>query len=271
MNEEYPELVTALLEQSADNFIIDGEIVACNKEGISDFELLQRRINLRKSFKIQTKQKEVPIAYCIFDLVYVDGYDIKRLPLYARKEILKKLLSYTKILTYTEHKTGNGLAFFKQACARHWEGLIVKRGESEYVDVRSRDWLKFKCIMKQELVIAGYTEPKRSREYFGALLVGYYKKGKLIYAGKVGTGYSEDVLAMLGKKLQKLEIKKCPFADYDESQAGVHWVKPVLVAEFEFAQWTEAGRLRVGRYKGLRDDKAAKEVVQEIPKAIGPE
>lgn len=135
---------------------------------------------------------------------------------------------------------------------------------------RSPSWLKFKCIMEQELVIGGYTEPRGSRRYFGALLVGYYKEGKLIYAGKVGTGYSQEILAMLGTKMRKLEQKKCPFANYDDKELGVHWVKPMLVGEFQFAQWTKGGKLRVGRYKGLRDDKAARDVVQETAKAIGP-
>jgi ATP-dependent DNA ligase len=124
--------------------------------------------------------------------------------------------------------------------------------------------------MKQELIICGYTAPQGSRSYFGALLVGYYDNNKLIYAGKVGTGYSEDILETLGKKLQKLAIKKCPFADYTGPTKDITWVKPELVAEFQFAQWTNAGKLRVGRYKGLRDDKAAKDVVQETIKPIGP-
>ncbi len=270
MNEIYPELVTALTKQAADNFIIDGEIISVDKKGVSDFELLQGRINLRATSE-KAKQKKIPITYCLFDLMYVDGYDIRKLPLYARKDLLKKLLSYNKILIYTEHKIGDGIAYFKQACKLNWEGLIAKRIDSEYVGVRSRDWLKFKCIMKQELIIVGYTKPQGSRSYFGALLVGYYnKEGKLMYAGKVGTGYSEDTLALLGKKLQKLTVKKCPFADYEGSVTNVTWVKPVLVAEFQFAQWTNAGRLRVGRYKGLRDDKDAKDVVKETPKAIGP-
>lgn len=271
MNDIYPELVTALEKQSPDNFIIDGEIISLDKKGVSDFEMLQGRMNLRQGSKKIANQKKIPIIFCIFDLMYLDGYLITKLPLYARKDILKKLLNYNKILVYTEHKVGDGIPFFKKACKLHWEGLIAKRIDSEYVSVRSRDWLKFKCIMQQELVIGGFTNPKNSRTYFGALLVGYYQKGKLMYAGKVGTGFTQDILAMLGKKLQRLEIQKCPFAHYDEKIKNVHWVKPVLVAEFHFAQWTNAGRLRVGRYKGLRDDKDAKDVVKETPKAIGPE
>lgn len=268
-NIEYPELVQAFLNQKADNFIIDGEIVAAGKSGISDFQLLQSRINLQKEAEIESREKEIHIFYCIFDLMYIDGYDICKLPLWARKDILKKLLHYNKLLVYTEHVVGNGLELFKKACQIGWEGVIAKRIDGEYVGVRSTDWLKFKCIMKQELVIGGYTNPKGSRENFGALLVGYYKNGQLMYAGKVGTGYSEETLAVLGKKLQKLRIKECPFGDYTGQENNVNWVKPVLVAEFQFAEWTKAGRLRVGRYKGLRDDKNAKDVVKEEPISKG--
>jgi bifunctional non-homologous end joining protein LigD len=266
INNEYPELEKALLAQKADNFIIDGEIVALNKQGLSDFELLQSRINLKALADIKEKIKTVPIYYRIFDIMYAGGYDVRNLPLLARKKVLKKLLRFNKILTYTEHKTGNGLKLFKQACKRHWEGLIVKQIDSTYVSTRSRNWLKFKCALGQELVIGGYTEPQHSRKDFGALLVGYYKRGKLQFAGKVGTGFNYATLTMLGKKLRALEIKKCPFANYAKSTKGVHWVQPKLVAEFEFAQWTNIGRLRVPRYKGLRTDKPAKEVTQEIPK-----
>lgn len=270
MNSLYPEVVAALTQQAADNFIIDGELVSLNKQGVSDFQLLQGRINLLADSKVRS-QKSIQIFYYIFDLIYLDGYDIRALPLFVRKSLLVKLLNYNAMLIYTEHVLEKGIPFFKKACKLHWEGLIAKRIDSEYVAQRSRDWLKFKCIMQQELVIGGYTDPRGNRSDFGALLVGYYEHGKLMYAGKVGTGYSEETLAMLGKKLQKLNIKTCPFAQYDLSTLGVHWVKPILVAEFQFAQWTNAGRLRVGRYKGLRIDKAAKSVVKEIPKSIGPQ
>jgi bifunctional non-homologous end joining protein LigD len=265
MNNEYPELVKALAEQPANNFVIDGEIVALNQNGLSDFQLLQGRINLRKSTEVAQKEKAVPIYYQIFDAMYVGGYDIRDLPLLARKTILKKLLEYAGPLVYSTHRSTNGLEFFKEACKLHWEGLIAKRAQSPYVGVRSRDWLKFKCIMEQELVIIGYTDPQGSRTDFGALLVGYYDGDKLVYAGKVGTGYTRATLKMLGTQLHKLQISQSPVVNYTESTRGVHWVKPQLVAEIRFAEWTKADRLRVPRYKGLRDDKAAKDVVKEIP------
>lgn len=263
INQEYPELAKAFIEQKSDNFIVDGEIVAIIK-GISNFELLQQRINVQSASKAM--EKKIPIFFHIFDVMYVDGYDICALPLKARKIILERLLHYNKMLLLTEYHIGNGIKLFKRACKLGWEGLMAKRFESPYVHVRSKDWLKIKCVVGQELVIGGYTEPKGSRKYFGALLVGYYdKQGNLRYAGKVGTGFSDDTLTMLGKKLQRLIRKTCPFFDYDLSTRGVHWVKPSLVAEFKFAQWTKSGKLRVGRYKGLRTDKAAKDVVKEVP------
>lgn len=268
INNEYPELAQAFEKQTANDFIVDGEIVAVYK-GISDFELLQSRINLQDLKEIQARTKQIPVAIRIFDVMYIGGYDVRNLPLLDRKKILKKLLSYNENITFTDHRSGNGIAFFKEACKLKWEGLIAKKADSIYeTGRRSPYWLKFKCIMKQELVVGGYTSPRGSRTDFGALLVGYYEKGKLKFAGKVGTGYSQEILRMLGKKLRALAIKKSPFSNYDESLQNVHWVKPQLVAEFQFAQWTKAGKLRVGRYKGLRDDKAAKDVVKEMPKAI---
>lgn len=267
MNTSYPEIARALEQEKSDNFTIDGEIVAKEK-GLSDFELLQSRINLQNVSKIAQREKLIPIAFCIFDIIYVDGYDIRHVPLLARKKILKKLLRYNKVLLYTEHVVDKGIEFFHKACKSKWEGVIPKKADSIYEGRRSRNWLKFKCIMKQELVIGGFTTPKGSRSDFGALLVGYYDKGKLKFAGKVGTGYTQEILRMLGKKMRALEIKKCPFSNYDEPTAGVHWIKPKLVAEFQFANWTRDNKLRVGRYKGLRTDKNAKDVVKETPKHL---
>jgi DNA ligase D-like protein (predicted ligase) len=267
INHEYPEIVKALEAQKTDSFILDGEIVATS-QGLSDFELLQSRINLKNTKKITSKMKLIPITFCIFDLLYTDGYDVRHLPLLERKKMLKKLLRYNKLLLYTEHQVGDGIAFFKNACKAKWEGAIAKKADSIYESRRSRNWLKFKCIMQQELVIGGYTEPRGERNKFGALLVGYFKGTKFMYAGKVGTGFDFDTIAMLYKKMKPLEIKKCPFTNFDISPNGVHWIKPKLVAEFQFAEWTRSGKLRVGRYKGLRTDKAAKLVVKEMPKAL---
>ncbi len=266
MNTEYPELVKALISQKADDFVIDGEIVALDKEGLSDFQMLQSRIHLLNVSKVAAREKNMPVYYCIFDIVYADGYDIRKLPLLARKSILKKLLTYNKILQYTDHRSPDGLLYFKEACKLHWEGLIAKKSDSIYQGIRSPYWLKFKCVADQELVIAGYTDPKGSRTGFGALLVGYYEGTKLMYAGKVGTGFNQETLEKLGKLMHSLEVEKCPFTNYEESTTGVHWIKPKLVGEFKFAEWTKGNRLRVPRYQGLREDKAAKDVIKETPK-----
>jgi len=266
INDEYPELVIALTQQPAHDFVIDGEIIAVEKKGgLSDFQLLQGRINLRIDKKIAQQEKNVPIYYQIFDIMYADGYDIRELPLLARKKILKNTLNFKGVLKYSDHRSTEGLKFFKEACKLHWEGLIAKRAKSTYQGIRSRDWLKFKCVMEQELVIIGYTEPKGSRTDFGALLVGYYKGKKLMYAGKVGTGFNQEVLKMLGARLRKLKTSTSHVSNYTLSTKDVHWVKPKLVAEFKFAEWTRGGRLRVGRYKGMRDDKKAHDVVKEVP------
>ncbi len=266
INDKYPELVKALTQEKADDFIIDGEIVALDKSGLSDFQLLQGRINLSKSAAIAREEKNVPIYYQIFDCMYVDGYDIRDFALLERKEVLKKLFTFKGVLKYSEHAFTNGLHFFKTACRLHWEGLIAKRAESTYQGFRSPDWLKFKCVMDQEFVIVGYTDPQGSRINFGALLVGYYQGEKLLYAGKVGSGYTVDTLKTLYAKLRPLTITKMPVSNYEGTQKGVHWVKPKLVAEIHFAQWTKDSRLRVPRYKGLRDDKTAKEVIKEAPR-----
>ena len=267
INHEYPEIVKALEAQKADNFILDGEIVA-TAQGLSDFELLQSRINLKNTEEITSKIKLIPISLCIFDLLYTDGYDVRHVPLLERKKLLKKLLRYNKLLLYPEHQVGEGITFFKNACKSKWEGVIAKKSDSIYESRRSKNWLKFKCIMQQELVIGGYTEPRGERKDFGAILVGYFQRGKFKYAGKVGTGFSFETMAMLYKKMQAIEVKKCPFVDFDVSTRGVHWIKPKLVAEFQFAEWTRSGKLRVGRYKGLRTDKPAKLVIKEVPKTV---
>lgn len=266
INHVYPELVSALVNQKRDNFIIDGEIIAKNDKGVSDFELLQARMNLSNPSKIDLMQQSLEIYYNIFDVIYAESYDLRKLTLCSRKLILNKLLNYNKILVYSEYKEGDGLNFFKHACKEKWEGLIAKKYDSAYFGARSNNWLKFKCVMEQELVIGGYTNPKGLRPFFGALLVGYYDQGKLMYAGKVGIGFSEYDLKLLDQKLKKITAKSSPFYNYDETIAEVNWVKPVLVGEFKFANWTNKGKLRVGSYKGLRDDKDAKEVVRELAK-----
>jgi bifunctional non-homologous end joining protein LigD len=263
INIQYPELVQALTNQTADNFIIDGEIIAIGANNISDFQLLQSRINITSMQEIHQRSQQIRITYCLFDVMYAGGYNLTNIPLLTRKKILRRLLQFNTLLHYTNHKSPDGLKYYQAACKRGDEGIIAKDAKSLYVSQRAPTWLKFKCGMEQELVIGGYTQPRGSRTDLGALLVGYYQGKKLIYAGKVGSGFSHETLALLGKKLRSREIKTCPFDNYEGPATGVHWVKPELVAEFKFAQWTQGNKLRVPRYKGLRTDKAAHLVVKE--------
>ena len=194
---------------------------------------------------------------------------MRRLPLRTRKRLLRQALRFDDPLRLSTHRNGDGEAYFAEACRKGWEGLIAKRADSPYVHSRSRDWLKLKCAREQELVIGGFTPPQGSRRHFGALLVGYYEDGELRYAGKVGTGFSERVLADLGARMQALEIPDSPFRR-DGLPRRARWVKPELVGQFGFSEWTRDGKLRHPRYLGLRDDKDASEVVRELPTAAAP-
>jgi bifunctional non-homologous end joining protein LigD len=260
LNETYPELVAALEDQKPDDFIVDGEIVAF-QGNVTSFERLQQRMKIKDPEK--ARDKGVAVYYYIFDIVYLDGYDLSRLTLDARKRVLQETLAFASPLRMVEHRRGGGEAYYRQACRKGWEGVIAKDGRSAYASSRSRDWLKFKCVSNQELVIGGYTDPKGSRTGFGALLVGYYKGGKLKYAGKVGTGYDEETLRDLAGILRSLERSTPAFEGDGLPHKGVHWVEPRLVGQFGFSEWTKDGKLRHPRFLGLRRDKSPKDVVKE--------
>jgi DNA ligase D-like protein (predicted ligase) len=261
LNISYPEIEKAIESIGVKSIILDGEVVAF-KGNLTNFSLLQSRMNLSNQEKIKTSR--VAVHYCIFDLLYVDGYDVTKMPLIERKELLKKLFRFKDPLIYTPHTFKSSEKHFHAVCKKGWEGLIVKNAMSTYQHKRSSFWLKFKCGYEQELVIGGYTDPKRSRVGFGALLLGYYKGGKLHYAGKVGTGFDEATLRMLKKKFDAITTTKCPFINFDDSLKGVHWVTPSMVCEVGFTEWTRDNKLRHPRYLGLRRDKPAKKVIQEV-------
>jgi ATP-dependent DNA ligase len=166
-------------------------------------------------------------------------------------------------LRFTEHRETEGEAYYHEACRRGWEGVIAKDGDGVYVSGRTRAWLKFKCTHEQEFVIGGYTDPRGGRVGFGALLVGVYEGGRPVYAGKVGTGFDQATLQRLGKQLAQLETTTSPFVGDGLPRRGVHWVKPRLVAQIGFTEWTPGGKLRHPRFIGLREDKDPKEVVRE--------
>jgi DNA ligase D-like protein (predicted ligase) len=260
LDEKYPEVAAALRRQERDSFIADGEIVTF-EDGLTSFAKLQRRMQVERPWA--ELMRTVPVSLCLFDLLYLDRYDTRQVPLRYRKEVLRNTFDFGNMLRFTEHCEREGEAYYQAACRRGWEGVIAKNGDSEYVSRRTRDWLKFKCRQGQEFVIGGYTEPRGGRMSFGALLVGYYRDGKLVYAGKVGTGFDHETLQGMGNKLAQLETAASPFTGAGLPRRGVHWVKPQLVAQIDFTEWTPQGRLRHPRFLGLREDKGPAEVVRE--------
>jgi bifunctional non-homologous end joining protein LigD len=259
----FPEVADALRAQKAKGFVVDGEVVAF-RDGQTSFSMLQQRLGV--AHPTPALIKDYPVTYYIFDVLFADGQDTRGLPQRERKERLRALLDFGGPLRYTEHRAGDGEAFYRQACVDGWEGLIAKRADAPYAEGRTRNWLKFKCISGQEFVIGGYTDPQGSRQGLGALLVGYYDAdGQLTYAGKVGTGFTAASLRSLHESLSALERDTSPFAVGRPPRAGVHWAEPRMVAQIEFAEWTTDGLLRQPRFEGLRDDKDAAEVVREIP------
>lgn len=261
LNISYPELVEAFETQKNDHdFIVDGEIVAFQGK-ITSFSKLQARFGVI-SAEIARKTG-VKVYYYIFDIIYLDGYDVTKLPLLERKTLLKQVISFKGPLRFSTHRSNYGIEYHQEACKKGLEGIIAKKKNSIYEHKRSSNWLKFKCVNEQELVIGGYTDPQGSRTGFGALLVGYYKNNALHYAGKVGTGFNENTLQELAAKFKKLKTEKNPFNTNDMITKHTHWLKPQLVAQIGFTEWTRDNKLRHPRYLGLRRDKKAKDVVKE--------
>ena len=247
LNDRWPELAEALEKQPKERFAIDGEVVAL-EHGQTRFGSLGKGKN---------------IYLYVFDVLWLDGEDVRKQPLRERKRLLKDAIEFQDPVRWTAHRNEKGEAMYEEACRKGWEGVIAKRADSPYATSRSKDWLKFKCEMGQELVVGGYTAPRGSRTDLGALLVGYYDGNKnLHYAGKVGTGFDRDTLRDLRQKLEPLKRDTAPF---DEVKAfkNVTWVEPRLVAQIGFSEWTGYGRLRHPRFLGLRIDKPASQVVRE--------
>lgn len=257
LNDTYPELVDHL--HLGPDLLADGEVVAFER-GRMSFARLQRRMQIRDPDR--ARRSGVAVYYYLFDLLELEGQDVRELPLRERKALLRRTVKFGGHLRFTPHRLGEGETMFREACRRGWEGLIAKRAASRYVPTRSRDWLKLKCVRAQELVIGGWTEPRGSRKRLGALLLGYWDGGRLRYAGKVGTGFDERTLEWLGDELERRERDSPPFTD-DDLPRRAHWVEPELVAQVAFSEWTPEGKLRHPRYQGLRWDKPALEVVRE--------
>jgi bifunctional non-homologous end joining protein LigD len=258
-----PKLVETAAKLKLRQTVIDGEVISLDDQGISDFQLLQNAFR---------DQRANELVYAAFDLLFLKGEDLRDLPLEERKHKLSELIPADRgAIRYTEHLIGKGPEFLEQACQQGLEGIVSKRRDALYVGGRSTDWLKIKCQQNAEFVIGGFTEPTGSRHGFGALLLGYFDKKDLIYAGRVGTGFNDQMLSSLSTKLTSLEQAKSPFANYPahaERLKGVHWVRPQCVAQIRFSNWTDDRRLRHPTFQGLREDKPAHSVKREIPKMV---
>lgn len=257
-NAVYPE-IAGHLETLNGHYILDSEVVTFSRQQTS-FKKLQKRIHSRNPDT--DLRRRVPVYGYVFDILHLDGYRLTGLPLRERKKVLKAFVGKSG-LRYLRHRNERGRVYFDEACNRGWEGLIAKKADSVYEQKRSRQWLKIKCSKQQEFVVGGFTDPAGKREGFGALLIGYYEQDKLLYAGRVGTGFDDEFLAAFRGDLDSAKQDTSPFEDYDETSQGVHWCKPSFVAEIGFTEWTSSGRLRHPRFLGLRNDKEPAAVRRE--------
>lgn len=263
---QYPELQGVPSFIKAETAILDGEIAALDEQGRSSFSLMQQRTGIRQGGRRAAPRQNIPVLYYLFDLLYLDGYDLRRVSLEERKELLAKIISLHGPVRYSDHFS-QGKALFDVARQKGLEGILAKRRNSVYEERRTREWLKIKITQTVDCVIGGYTNPEGSRDYFGSIVLGLYdKKGELIHIGQAGTGFDQAMLKTIWQMLKKLETKRSPFPQGVEALREVHWVKPQLVAEIKFSEWThetgEGGmKLRAPVFMGLRDDKDPKECV----------
>ena len=262
----YPELKDLPAAVKAKNAIIDGEVVALDSEGKPSFSLMQQRTGFRPGGKRAAAKADVPVLYYAFDLIYLDGEDWRKVPLEERKRKLASIIKPGDSLRYSDHYEAQGQALFDLAKSTKLEGIVAKHRNSCYEERRSREWLKIKIRHQIECVVGGFTEPEGSRAHFGSLVLGVYDDEKrLIHVGQAGSGFNQKSLAEIWKTLQKLETKKNPFYGEVEALRKVSWIKPELVAEIEYSEWTHgtgAGsgpKLRAPVFQGLRDDKDPKE------------
>ena len=267
----FPEVVAAAQKLLGKRpAVLDGEVTIVDRAGKTSFQALQN---------VFSAGPRVGLVYLVFDLLHLDGDDVALRPLEERKALLRRLVGgggrgagrgAGGLIRYADHVVGGGPAFFQQACQLGLEGAISKRRDQPYQPGRGPGWVKTKCIKRQELVIGGFSEPEGSRVGIGALLIGFYEGERLMFGGKVGTGFTEKVARDLRSRLDRLEQDACPFGTRPVGLGGrIHWVRPELVAEVAFSEWTGDGKIRHPSFQGLRRDKVAREVVRER-ESVGP-
>lgn len=261
--EKFPAISAALLSLDADSAVLDMEAVVVNKHGKTSFQSLQNALG-------EGGEPEGIVAY-VFDLLHLNGEDLTKLPLTGRKQKLEAVLGKSKILRYSSHIAGQGREMFAKACETGLEGIISKEAKAPYLIGRGKSWLKIKCSLRQEFIIVGYSDPHKGQRALGALYLGYCKDGALQYAGKVGTGFTMKSAAELAERLTKISVQTPVMSRAEAGGLGlgewqrVHWVKPILLCEVSFTEWTGDGHIRHPSFQGLREDKAAAEVKKEAP------
>jgi bifunctional non-homologous end joining protein LigD len=270
---DFPELQVIGKSIRAETAILDGEIVALDEQGRASFSLMQQRSGFQGPDKRSPQDRSVQIIYYVFDLLYLDGYSLLRTPLEKRKELLSKVLIGNDRVRLSEHFVGKGNLLMKAAAAQNLEGIVAKLRNGHYIQKRSSEWLKVKSVQRQECVIGGYTDPRGSRENFGSLVLGLYdEKERLIPVGQAGSGFTEKSHAEMWKRLEKLKTDRSPFYGKVESTRRVHYVKPEMVAEIRFTEWTHEGqsgqiKMRAPVFLGLRTDKKPRECRFEVKKS----
>ena len=263
---QYPELhnISSLIK--AETAILDGEIAALDEHGRSSFSLMQQRTGIREGRRRTASRRDISVLYYVFDLLYLDGYDLRRVPLEQRKNVLSRIIDATGSVRYSDHFF-QGKALFDAAKQKGLEGILAKCRTSYYEERRSREWLKIKITRTLDCVIGGYTDPEGSRAYFGSIVLGLYdKRGDLIHAGQAGSGFDQATLKAIWQELKKRETDRNPFPHGVDALRKAHWVRPELVAEIKFSEWTHAtgeggAKLRAPVFLGLREDKDPQECV----------
>ena len=268
MTPQYPELAKLPKQFAAKQAIVDGEIVALDEHGMPRFQLLQNKLRLRSGN--YAAGGKAHIVYFVFDLLYLDGYDLTLCPLVERKAMLEQILKPATFVKYSAHVENEGEEFFRHIEKFRLEGMMAKRAAGPYLQKkRSSDWLKVKTVLRSEVVIGGYTQPRGARSYFGSLVVGLYRGDDLIYVAHTGGGFNEQTLAKLYKLMQPLKTDKSLFAAKPKTNEPVQWIKPKLVAEVKFSEWTADERMRQPIFLGLREDKKPQECRFEVERDTG--
>ena len=263
MTGQYPELAGIAASVQATKVILDGEIVALDEHGVSRFQLLQRRLGRKNPSEIGRLATTTRLAYYVFDVLYLDGLNLMTCSLLDRKTTLEKILKPSRNILYSDHIIGEGKKLYEVIAAVPLEGIIAKRLDSIYQQKRSADWLKIKTTIEQEVVVGGYTQPRNSRSYFGALVVGLYQDGDLHYVAHTGGGFNHKTLEQVYKMMQPLKTSTSPFVDVPKTNEPVQWIKPKLVVQVKFSEWTADRRMRHPIFLGIRSDKKASECTFE--------